>query len=115
MYNAIERPALSEWMAELGRTGDVQEIEVTAPNLVGTSIGDLDTYLSDGVLVALVSRNGESQIPEANLELEHGDHLTFVVMLGGSSAAIRTRGTPTIVLKAESLTTVSLYCEDRIL
>lgn len=78
MDNAIERPALSEWMTELGRTGDVQEIEVTAPNIVGTSIRDLDTHLPDGVLVALISRNGESQIPEANLELQHGDRLTFV-------------------------------------
>lgn len=78
MDNAIERPALSEWMSELGRTGDVQEIEVTAESLVGTSIGDLDGELPDGVLIALVSRNGESKIPEPDATLEHGDHLTFV-------------------------------------
>ncbi|WP_232688953.1 cation:proton antiporter [Halobacterium zhouii] len=78
MDNAIERPALSEWMTELGRTGDVQEIEVTAENLVGMQIGDLDTELPDGVLVALVSRDGESQIPEPDLTLRRGDHLTFV-------------------------------------
>ena len=64
MDNAIERPALSEWMTELGRTGDVQEIEVTADDLVGKTISDLDGWLPDGVLVALVSRDGESQIPE---------------------------------------------------
>ena len=78
MDNAIERPALSEWMTELGRTGDVQEIEVTAENLVGMQIGDLDTELPDGVLVALVSRDGDSQIPEPDLTLRRGDHLTFV-------------------------------------
>jgi Trk K+ transport system NAD-binding subunit len=78
MDNAIERPALSEWMSELGRTGDVQEIEVTAENLVGMQIGDLDTELPDGVLVALVSRDGDSQIPEPDLTLHRGDHLTFV-------------------------------------
>jgi NhaP-type Na+/H+ or K+/H+ antiporter/Trk K+ transport system NAD-binding subunit len=78
MDNAIERPALSEWMSELGRTGDVQEIEITAESLVGMSIRDLDDELPDGVLVALVSRNGESEIPESDTTLEHGDHLTFV-------------------------------------
>jgi NhaP-type Na+/H+ or K+/H+ antiporter len=78
MDNTIERPALSEWMTELGRTGDVQEIEVTAKKLVGKSISDLDGYLPDGVLIALVSRDGDSQIPEPGLTLQYGDHLTFV-------------------------------------
>ncbi|MFB6362116.1 MAG: cation:proton antiporter, partial [Halobacteriales archaeon] len=40
--NAIERPALSAWMTELGRTGDVQEIEVTAEELVGRTIAEID-------------------------------------------------------------------------
>ena len=78
MDNAIERPALSKWMTELGRTGDVQEIEVTAENLFGREIGDLDTQLPDGVLIALVSRDGDSQIPDPELTLQRGDHLTFV-------------------------------------
>jgi len=78
MDNAIERPALSEWMTELGRTGDVQEIEVTADNLVGKTIGELDADLPDGVLIALVSRDGDSRIPEPDVTLHRGDHLTFV-------------------------------------
>ncbi|RBI60120.1 potassium transporter [halophilic archaeon] len=78
MDNAIERPALSEWMTELGRTGDVQEIKVTAESLIGKSISDLDQNLPDGVLIALVSRDGDSQIPEPDLTLQRGDHLTFV-------------------------------------
>lgn len=78
MDNAVERPALSEWMTELGRDGDVQEIEVTADRLVGTRIEELDTELPDGVIIALVSRDGDSQIPDPDLQLEHGDHLTFV-------------------------------------
>jgi NhaP-type Na+/H+ or K+/H+ antiporter/Trk K+ transport system NAD-binding subunit len=78
MDNAIERPALSEWMTELGRSGDVQEIEVTAERLVGKSIAELDDYLPDGVLIALVSREGESRIPEPEQTVRHGDHLTFV-------------------------------------
>ena len=78
MDNAVERPALSEWMTELGRTGDVQEIEVTADHLIGQTINDLDQELPDGVLVALVSRGSDSQLPEPEMRLQHGDHLTFV-------------------------------------
>ncbi len=78
MDNAIERPALAEWMTELGRTGDVQEIEVTADTLVGKSIGELDENLPEGVLVALISREGESKIPEPDLTIQYGDHLTFL-------------------------------------
>ena len=78
MDNAIERPALSQWMTKLERTGDVQEVEVTAEDLIGTSIGDLDKELPDSVLVALVSRDGDSRIPELDLFLEQEDHLTFV-------------------------------------
>lgn len=78
MDNSIERPALAEWMTELGRTGDVQEIEVTAENIVGKSISELDAMLPDGVLIALVSREGESQVPEPDVTLKEGDHLTFV-------------------------------------
>jgi len=78
MDNAIERPALSEWMTELGRSGDVQEIEVTADRLVGKTIGELDGDLPDGVLIALVSREGDSQIPESDWRVDRGDHLTFV-------------------------------------
>lgn len=58
MDNPIERPALSEWMTELGRTGDVQEIEVTADELIGKSIRELDECLLDGILIALVSSDG---------------------------------------------------------
>lgn len=78
MDNAIERPALAEWMTELGRTGDVQEIEVTADRLIGKTIAELDTELPDGVLVALVSRDGSSQLPDPDHTLRQGDHLTFV-------------------------------------
>nr|WP_058827901.1 cation:proton antiporter [Haloferax sp. Q22] len=88
MDNAIERPALSEWMTELGRSGDVQEIEVTSDRLVGKSIKELDEYLPDGVLIALVSRSGNSQIPTPELTLQRGDHLTFVGRRDAVHAAI---------------------------
>jgi NhaP-type Na+/H+ or K+/H+ antiporter len=76
--NAIERPALSNWMTELERSGDVQEIEITADSVIGLTIRDLDDVLPDGCLIALVGRDGDSQVPERDFELEYGDHLTVL-------------------------------------
>ena len=76
--NVIERPALSKWMTELGRTGDVQEIEVTAEDLVGKTIGELDEELPNGVHIALVGRDGDNHVPERDFTLDYGDHLTFL-------------------------------------
>ncbi|WP_135853566.1 cation:proton antiporter domain-containing protein [Halorussus salinus] len=76
--NVIERPALSDWMTELGRSGDVQEIEVTADDMVGKTIAELDDELPNGVLIALVGRDGESEVPNEEFTLQHGDHITFL-------------------------------------
>lgn len=76
--NVIERPALSDWMTELGRTGDVQEFEVTADDIVGRTIDDIGSDLPDGCLIALIGRNGENQVPEGDFTLEHGDHVTVL-------------------------------------
>ncbi len=83
--NAIERPALSTWMTELGRSGDVQEVEVTAEDLVGRTIGDLDDEIPSGCLIAMVSRNGDNQVPDGDFEIRQGDHLTFL----GRTEAVR--------------------------
>ncbi|WP_128477133.1 cation:proton antiporter domain-containing protein [Halorussus pelagicus] len=76
--NAIERPALSDWMTELGRSGDVQEIEVTADDLVGKTISELDDELPNGVLIALVGRDGDSEVPSEDFTLQRGDHITLL-------------------------------------
>ncbi len=83
--NVIERPALSNWMTELGRSGDVQEIEVTARDLVGKTISELDSELPNGVLIALVGRDGETQVPSEEFTLQSGDHITFL----GRKEAVR--------------------------
>ncbi|MFC6729138.1 cation:proton antiporter [Natronoarchaeum mannanilyticum] len=84
--NRIERPALSNWMTELGRSGDVQEIEVTAEDLTGQTIDDLDDEIPNGAIIALVSRNGDSHIPDPEFTLEYGDHLTVI----GRNEAVET-------------------------
>ncbi|WP_254769475.1 cation:proton antiporter [Salinilacihabitans rarus] len=83
--NVIERPELSNWMTELGRSGDVQEIEITAEDLTGKSIAELDGELPNGVLVALVGRDGDTHVPDGSFTLEYGDHVTFL----GRTEAVR--------------------------
>ncbi|MFC7156593.1 cation:proton antiporter [Halomarina halobia] len=79
----IERPALANWVSGLGDTGDVQEIEVTADDLVGRTVREVGPELPGGCLIALVSRNGDAQVPDADFELQHGDRIT---LLGGHDA-----------------------------
>ena len=83
--NAIERPALSNWMTELGRSGDVQEIEVTSEEVVGETIGALEETLPHRCLIALVGRDGENHVPELDDTLQYGDHVTFL----GQTDAVR--------------------------
>ncbi|MEF8900131.1 MAG: cation:proton antiporter [Halovenus sp.] len=76
--NEIERPALTHWMNELGDGHDVQEITVTAEDFLGKTIEEVNTQIPDGVIVAVIGRNGESHIPSASDTLEYGDHITFI-------------------------------------
>jgi NhaP-type Na+/H+ or K+/H+ antiporter len=74
----IERPSMVNWMNQIGNTGDVQEIEVTAADLVGKTVRDVGPELPDGCLIALVSRNGDTRVPGADFTLERGDRITII-------------------------------------
>ena len=87
--NRIERPALSKWMNELGRNGDVQEIEMTDEEFVGRTVGEIDEVLPKGCVIALVSRGGENKVPELDFEIEHGDHLTVLGRTDAVDKAIK--------------------------
>jgi NhaP-type Na+/H+ or K+/H+ antiporter len=78
MDNAIERPALANWMGEIGRSGDVQEIEVTSEEMVGRPVHEVGPELPGGVLIALVARNGDTRVPDADFTLEMGDRITLI-------------------------------------
>lgn len=85
MDNAIERPAIAEWMTTLGRDGDVQEATVTAEAVSGRRVVDVSDDLPEEVHLALLSRGGESHIPHADDVLEAGDRITFI----GRKRAVR--------------------------
>ena len=78
--NQIERPAIAHWMTDIGRTGDVQEVELTNDDLVGKSIREVGPMLPDACLVALVSDGDHksAEVPSADYELQRGDHLTLL-------------------------------------
>ncbi|MDS0293984.1 cation:proton antiporter [Halogeometricum luteum] len=81
--NYIERPALMNWMSEIGRSGDVQEIEVTSEEIVGRTVRDIGPELPDGCLIALVARDGETSVPSADYTVQRGDRITVI---GGHDA-----------------------------
>ncbi len=78
--NQIERPALAHWMTDVGRVGDVQEVEVRNDDLVGVAVHELGPMLPDSCLIALVSRNGDGdvEVPTADYVVQAGDHLTLL-------------------------------------
>ncbi|WP_435334018.1 cation:proton antiporter domain-containing protein [Haloarchaeobius sp. TZWWS8] len=76
--NEIERPALANWMTHIGESGDVQEIEVTSRELVGRTVREIGPELPEGCLIALVSRNGDTQVPSADFTVQDGDRITII-------------------------------------
>jgi len=76
--NYIERPALANWMGEIGRSGDVLETEVTSEEMVGVTLRDIGPELPGGSLIALVARDGETQVPDAEFTLQLGDRVTLI-------------------------------------
>jgi Trk K+ transport system NAD-binding subunit len=86
MDNVIERPAISRWMNELDRTGDVQEVEVTTPGLIGETVAEFAAELPEDCHLALISREGENRLPDPEDTIARGDHLTFI----GRRESVRT-------------------------
>jgi len=76
--DAIERPALSHWLADASDTGDVLEVELRNRSLTGRSVDTVTESLPTGCLVAMVSRNGDDRVPDGEFVLDEGDHLTLV-------------------------------------
>lgn len=83
--NEIERPSIFHWMSELGDGHDVQEITVTAEDLIGRTIREVNEEIPDGCIVAVIVRGGDSHVPKADEALQEGDLITFL----GESKAVR--------------------------
>ena len=90
LENVLERPSLVGWMNELGRTGDVQEIEVTASDLVGKTIAEVNAEIPDGCIVGLLTHtDGTTEVPTGDHELREGDRVTFLGQVDAVERAIK--------------------------
>jgi NhaP-type Na+/H+ or K+/H+ antiporter/Trk K+ transport system NAD-binding subunit len=78
MDNVIERPGISQWMRELDRDGDVQEVEVTSAAHAGKRVAEFTDELPEGCHLALISRGETNRLPHPDDRLERGDHLTLL-------------------------------------
>ena len=90
LENVLERPSLAAWMNELGRTGDVQEIEVTASDLVGKTIADVNAAIPDGCIVGLLTHeDGTTEVPTGDHVLQSGDRVTFLGQTDAVERAVK--------------------------
>jgi NhaP-type Na+/H+ or K+/H+ antiporter len=83
--NQIERPGLANWMNDVDRVGDVQEVEVGDADIVGKTVREVGPLLPEGCLIVLHERDGEVRVPAADDTVERGDRLTLV----GSHEGVR--------------------------
>lgn len=74
----IESPAMTRWMESIGQRGDIQEITLQNPNLVGSTVGELDEELPEQVLLLMVGGEDDAHLPDAAEVLSQGDHLTVI-------------------------------------
>ncbi|MEF8784947.1 MAG: cation:proton antiporter [Haloarculaceae archaeon] len=87
--NEIERPELAHWMNALGDDHDVQQIELTADDLVGQTIREVNAEIPAGCIVAVIGRDGETHVPSADESLQYGDTVTFLGQQSAVSGAVR--------------------------
>jgi len=78
--NQIERPAIAHWMTDIGRIGDVQEVEVLNGELIGKPVSEVGPMLPEACLIALVSGDGheDAEVPTADYALQEGDMITLL-------------------------------------
>lgn len=78
--NQIERPAIAHWMTDVGRTGDVQEVEVKNPEILNKTVMDVGPLLPEACLIALVSGDNHehAEVPTADYVLKEGDMVTLL-------------------------------------
>jgi NhaP-type Na+/H+ or K+/H+ antiporter len=87
--NEIERPELAHWMHDIGDGHDIQEIVVTADDLVGRTIQEVNDEIPGGCLVAEMGQGADAHVPKADDVIEHGDHVTFLGDADSVRAAVK--------------------------
>jgi NhaP-type Na+/H+ or K+/H+ antiporter/Trk K+ transport system NAD-binding subunit len=73
------------WLLGLIQEGGVHEVEVTAPDLVGRSLHDLQSTLPPRLFIASIGRDGKNHFPTDQERVQAGDYLTFI----GENTAVK--------------------------
>ena len=81
----IERPALAGWLADAEGDGEATEVELRATEY--ETVADLEAALPDGVVVALVTDEEGTAVPEPTRALGVGDRVTLLGDRAGIGAA----------------------------
>ena len=76
---------MARWSSTIGEEGDVQGVTLENDAFVGRPLNEVGPELPGRCLIVLVTRDGETFVPEATQVLERGDHLTLV----GEHSAVR--------------------------
>jgi NhaP-type Na+/H+ or K+/H+ antiporter len=87
--NEIERPAMADWMNDIGDGHDIIEVEVTSEELSGKSIQEVNDAIPGGCLIAEVGRGSDAHVPDAADVLEQGDHITLLGDADAVEKAVR--------------------------
>ena len=87
--NEIERPELAHWMTQLGEGHDVQQTDLTAGDLEGQTVREVNAEIPDGCIIAVIGRGEDTHVPTADEELARGDHITFLGEREAVEGAIR--------------------------
>ncbi|MFT4882137.1 MAG: NhaP-type Na+/H+ or K+/H+ antiporter [Salinirussus sp.] len=84
--NEIERPELAHWMYDIGDGHDIQEVEMTANDLDGKTMEEVNDKIPGGCLVAEVGQGEDAHVPAPDDTISLGDHVTFL----GDTDSVRT-------------------------
>jgi NhaP-type Na+/H+ or K+/H+ antiporter/Trk K+ transport system NAD-binding subunit len=78
--NSIERPAMQRWAENIDRPGggDVQEVTLCGEPYEDRAVCDVGPELPGRCLIALVTSDGETFVPEADYVLTRGDQVTII-------------------------------------
>lgn len=76
--DAIERPAMAQWVDMLGEEGDVQEVALRNEVFIDQPLNEVGPELPGGCLIVLVTHDEDTFVPEATYLLRENDHLTLV-------------------------------------
>ena len=76
-------------MHDIGDGHDIQETEVTANDISGRTIEELNSEIPGGCLIAEVGEGEDAHVPAADETVDRGDRVTFLGDTSSVRAAVK--------------------------